>query len=321
MAQLTLSTGALPRTGRAGAILTATVLAVAVGAVVAPSSLAPASIWGMLPLVAVLAIVALGQHLVIQQRGLDLSVAGAVSVAAVIVTALPDRAADTAEVALWCAVAIAAACAIGVLNGALVVLLNVPSLIATIGVNSLFTGAAIWLAGGVPRQGPRPLVALGRAEWLSLPVIPILALIVVVLTALAMSRMVIGRNMTAVAVNPAAARLLGLPVRALRLLAYAAAGAFYGIAGVLLAAHLATPSVLCGLPYVLASVAAVVVAGNSVAGGAPASVGATAIGALFLTYLGQLVLSVGMPVSAQAITQAAIVLISAVIAARSGGRA
>ena len=56
MAQLTLSTGALPRTGRAGAILTATVLAVAVGAVVAPSSLAPASIWGMLPLVAVLAI-------------------------------------------------------------------------------------------------------------------------------------------------------------------------------------------------------------------------------------------------------------------------
>ncbi|MGI3168509.1 ABC transporter permease [Pseudooceanicola sp. C21-150M6] len=315
-----MSRGALPGFGRVGAILTATALAFAVGAVVAPSSLSSASIWGMLPLVAVLSIVALGQHLVIQQRGLDLSVAGAVSVAAVIVTAMPDRAAGAGDVVLWSAMAIGGACAIGLLNGVLVVLLNVPALIATIGVNSLFTGVAIWLAGGVPRQGPRPLVALGRAEVLSLPVIPILALIIVAVTALAMSRMVIGRNLTAVAVNPATARLLGLPVRSLRLAAYATAGAFYGIAGVLLAAHLATPSVLSGLPYVLASVAAVVVAGNSVAGGAPASVVATAIGALFLTYLGQLVLSVGMPVSAQAITQAAIVLISAVIAARAGGR-
>lgn len=307
----------LPSFGRAGAVLAATLLTMAIGGIVAPSSVSAAALLGMLPLAAVLTIAALGQHLVIQQRGLDLSVAGAMSVAAVIVTAFPDRAAESGEVVAFALLAVAAATAIGLLNGALIARLNVPALIATIGVNSLTMGIAIWLAGGVPRQGPRPLVELGRADLLGLPVVPLLVLLLVVAAAFIMARSVVGRNLTATAVNPATGRLLGLPVSALRLGAYAAAGACYGVAGVLLAAHLATPTVLCGLPYVLSSVAAVVVGGNSIAGGAPASVIATATGALFLTYLGQLVLSIGMPVSAQAITQAIIVMASAVIAARA----
>jgi ribose/xylose/arabinose/galactoside ABC-type transport system permease subunit len=273
----------------------------------------------MLPLAAILAVAALGQHLVIQQRGLDLSVAGAMSLAAVIVTAFPDRAAGAGETFVFALAAIAAAGLVGLLNGLLVTLLNVPALIATIGTNSLVVGVTIWLAGGAPRQGPRPLVEFGRADLLGMPVVPLIAAVIVAGAAFVMARAVLGRNLTAVAVNPATARLLGIRVNALRVGAYAAAGFTYGVAGVLLAAHLATPSVLCGLPYVLASVASVVLGGNSIAGGARASVIATATGALFLTYLGQLVLSVGMPVSAQSISQAIIVLASAVIATR--GRA
>jgi ribose transport system permease protein len=91
---------------------------------------------------------------------------------------------------------------------------------------------------------------------------------------------------------------------------YMLAGFCYAAAGVLLAAYVLSPTVFSGLPYLLATVAAVVVGGNSIGGGQRGSVVSTVIGALFLTYLGQLVLAVGFGTSAQNIVQAVIIIAS-----------
>src|SRR5918912_1294495 len=71
-------------------VLVATVLLFAVSALAAPSSTSPTALRGMLPIAAVLAVAGLGQMLVIQQGGIDLSVAGVISMTVVAVTHIPD---------------------------------------------------------------------------------------------------------------------------------------------------------------------------------------------------------------------------------------
>ena len=68
----------------------ATILLFIVSALLDPASVSSTSFSGMLPVAAVLAIAGLGQMLVVQQGGIDLSVAGGISLALVIVTHIPD---------------------------------------------------------------------------------------------------------------------------------------------------------------------------------------------------------------------------------------
>ncbi len=113
------------------------------------------------------------------------------------------------------------------------------------------------------------------------------------------NRTVLGRRFVAVGVNPMAAHAVAISVDLYRIGTYLMAGLLYAGAGVLLAGYLSIPTVFCGTPYLLASVAAVVIGGNSIAGGGRGSVVATVVGAFFLTYLDQLVLAAGFETSMQ----------------------
>src|SRR5271154_1610702 len=100
--------------------LIATALLVLIGGIAAPSTVNSAAILSTLPYFAILAVASIGQHLVIQQRGLDLSTAGIMSFAAVIVTKLPDGSTDLATVLFYVIVALAVGAAIGAVTGAIV---------------------------------------------------------------------------------------------------------------------------------------------------------------------------------------------------------
>ena len=120
----------------------------------------------------------------------------------------------------------------------------------------------------------------------------------------------VGRRFIATSVNPDAALTVGIRLDRYRVATYAVAGFCYAAAGVLLAGYVLSPTVFSGMPYLLATVAAVVVGGNPIGGGLRGSVAATIVGALLLTYLGQLVVSVGFATSAQNIVQAIIIIAS-----------
>jgi ribose transport system ATP-binding protein len=135
-----------------------------------------------------------------------------------------------------------------------------------------------------------------------------IALVVVAIAIFVIGRTTIGRRFVAISVSPAAAHAVGLPVGRYQIATYMVAGLCYAIAGVMLAGFLSVPSIFCGNPYILATVAAVVVGGNSVAGGSRGSIFATVVGAFFLTFLSQLVLSAGLERSVQNIVQALIVI-------------
>jgi len=131
-------------------VLVSTVVLFIISAVVAPTSVSPGPLGSMIPFAAILAIVGLGQMLVIQQAGIDLSVPGSVSLAAVIVSALPEIEDDRLLSAVILALVVAIA--IGVLNGFLVGFLKLNPIIATLGTNSLLFGFVMLITQGIPRM-------------------------------------------------------------------------------------------------------------------------------------------------------------------------
>jgi ribose transport system ATP-binding protein len=291
-----------------GRAVAATLLLFLIGAVIAPSTVSPSSILSLLPFVAFLSVAAIGQHLVIQQRGLDISIAAIMSFAAVIVTKLPGSGASSAEVLGYVALALIMGLVAGALNGTIITLLKVPSLVTTIGVNSVIFGITLMVSGSVPSQAAPQFAQFIIGLTLGVPNSIWIALLVAAITLFIIERTSIGRKFIATSVSPRAAHAVAIPVERYKIATYMAAGLCYAIAGVLLAGFLSVPSIFSGNPYILASVASVVVGGNSVAGGARGSIFATIIGAIFLTFLGQLVLSAGMERSMQNVVEAIIVI-------------
>ena len=171
-------------------------------------------------------------------------------------------------------------------------------------------GATMYVSSGFAQQVPPPLNAFGLARALGIPLNVYVMVLFAAVVAFVLTRTAIGRRFIATSVNPGAATAVAIRLEYYRVATYALAGFCYAAAGVLLASYVLSPTVDAGLPYMLASIAAVVVGGNSIGGGQRGSVIATVFGALFLTYLGQLVLSMGFGTSTQNIVQALIIVAS-----------
>ena len=147
----------------------ATALFVLIGGIAAPSTVNSAAILSTLPYFAMLAVASIGQHLVIQQRGLDLSIAGIMSFCAVLVTKLPDGSTDLGIVLFYVASALAVGAAIGAVTGLIVTLLQVPPLVTTIGVNAILFGLTYFVSTGASVQSPPMMVNFFVARFLYVP--------------------------------------------------------------------------------------------------------------------------------------------------------
>jgi ribose transport system permease protein len=290
-----------------GAVWPATALLFILSPVVAPGSLGASAMLSMLPFAAVLALVAMGQALVVQQRGLDLSVAGSISLAAVLVTKVANQ--DDSKVPLALLVALLAVAVGGALSGLAVTKLGITPIVATLGVNALMLGAVESYSGGFPTGAAESLNTLALGRTLGLPNTLIVAIIVLSLMGVAASRTLLGRRLAQVGTSPTALRLVGGRPALLVVSAYVLAGLFYGCAGIILAAYTQTPGIFVGDSYLLPSVAAVVLAGNSLTGG-QLKVAAIGLSALFLTQLDQLVLSLGAPNSVQLLIQSGVLVVA-----------
>ena len=273
-------------------VLIGTVILYIASAFLAPTSVSKVAQMGMLPFAACLAIVGLGQTLVIQQGGIDLSVAGAVSLTVVIVTWGPDRNDDRLLPAV--AAAFGAAIITGLINGFLVTKTKLNSIVATLGVNALLYGVMMGLSGGSPRRTTDRLSHFANDKVFGLPRSIYFGIFFTILVTIILKRTVVGRRFEAVGANPRAAYATGLKVGRYQIGAYVAAQILYCSAGVILGGVISQPTAYQGDDYVLPSVAIVVLGGTSLLGGRgfPA---ASALAALFLKQLDMFVLSLGVP--------------------------
>lgn len=273
-------------------VLAGVIILYVASALLAPTSVSRVAQFGMLPFAACLAIVGLGQTLVIQQGGIDLSVAGAVSLTVVIVTWGPDRHDDRLIPAILAA--FAAAIITGFMNGLLITKTKLNSIVATLGVNALLYGFMMALSGGSPRRTTDRLAHFTNDKILGLPHSIYIGIICTIVVTILLKRTVFGRRFEAVGANPRAALATGLKVERYQVGGYVGAQILYCIAGIVLGGVISQPTAYQGDDYVLPSVAIVVLGGTSLLGGRgfPA---ASALAALFLKQLDMFVLSLGVP--------------------------
>jgi ribose transport system permease protein len=267
----------------------------------APSSVSYGALSGSLPFAAILAIVGLGQMLVVQQGGFDLSIAGGVSLAVVLSTHYP--AGD--DTLLFPAMLISMGCGIaaGVVNGFLVGFLRLNAVVATIGVNALLYGGVFAVSGGVPKFTTNLLARVAGGDIFGIANAVYVGIVILLLVAFVMKKTVIGRRFEAIGANPLVAATIGLRVRLHQMMAYVLAQLLYCIAGFLIAGLTQQPTAFQGDSLLLPSVAVVVLGGTSLLGGRGFPV-STVVAAFFLNQLSQFALAIGVPYSAQTIIQA-----------------
>lgn len=283
-------------------VLAATIVLFVLSVLVASTSVSKGTLLTMLPYAAVLAIAALGQTLVIQQGGIDLSVPGAMSLAVVVTTHYPDS--DDSKLLPAIAIAFGIAVAAGVINGLLIGVLGLNPIVATLGTNALLYGLVLGISGGTPRTTTDRLAHIAGGLTLGIPNSVYFAVAAVVIVTVLVKLTASGRRFEGVGANPLAALTAGLRVRQQRASAYVWAQILYCLAAILLGGILTQPSAFQGDAYLLPSVAAVVLGGTSLLGGRGNLV-ATAIAALFISQLEQFVLALGVTFAVRTLVVAA----------------
>jgi len=274
------------------------------------------AIVSMLPFAALTAVVAVGQTLVIQQGGLDLSVAGAVTLGAVFAAKLGSGSGMDPVVAAIIAVVVTSL--FGVLSGVVVAFLDLPPLVVTIASNALMIGMVQAVSGGFSSHAPNQLSDFALSRWLGLPVLAFGALAVVLIAQGVLKLTRVGRRFELVGENRRAAEYIGVSPKAYIISAYWLSALLAAAAGVMLAGLLRIPTLTAGDAYLLPSIAAVVLGGTALTGGRGSIVG-TALGALFLAQLSQLVQTFTQSTAVQNIVQALIIGVGIVAQLQLGG--
>jgi ribose transport system permease protein len=259
----------------------------------------------MLPFAGILAVAAIGQTLVIQQGGLDLSVPGIFSMGAVLIVTIPGG--NEGDLIPALIIVGLVGLAGGLLNGIAVTRFGITPLVATLGSNAIFIGVVLQATGGsIAFKATKNWQTFTADKVLGIPILAVLAVVLTVLVALFISRTIWGRRFVLVGSSPLAARAAGLSVERYQLGAYAGAGLAYALAGALLSGYLQSPPLLPGNEYLLPTIAAVVLGGTALGGGRGSVIG-TAVGVLFLSQLEQVISALGAKTSVEYLIQGAIV--------------
>jgi ribose transport system permease protein len=252
-------------------------------------------------------VIALGLTAVIIEGAFDLSVGSTLALGAVIAVDVGNH-----GVVLGIVAVLALGVAVGLLNGLLVTVLQINSLIATIATLTALQGVGLLVTHSAPVEGTHIQLAIDFITpvfWIITPEM-LIFLGSLVFLALFLARTTIGRDFYAVGGNPAAARAAGIRVNRRTLQAFVVCAVFAAIAGWMTATQLnaANPGEQGGGTVALAGITAVVIGGASLRGGAGTAVG-TALGAMLLAWIAVVFAAEGLSATYEDVTYGAILLL------------
>jgi ribose transport system permease protein len=233
--------------------------------------------------VSIVAIVAMGQTLVILTAGIDLSVGSVAGLGGVLGTMAMAKAGFPMVPGIC--IGILTGAAIGIVNGLLITQMRLPPFIATLGMLGVARGLTFIVGGENAVYGlPDSFRLFGEGQIGPVP-LPILYVIVIAVAIyLILSRTRLGRYAYAIGSNEQAARISGIPINRYKLAVYVISGALAGFGGMIAASlvHSGQPNYGVGLE--LNAIAACVIGGASLFGGV-GTVGGTLIGALLMAVI------------------------------------
>ncbi|MBE3559891.1 MAG: ABC transporter permease [Ktedonobacteraceae bacterium] len=268
----------------------------ALGGILRPGFASYSLAVNILRLAAFLGIIAAGQTLVIISggEGIDLSVGAVVTLGAILVYRIADGNNELLLLALVIALAVGAG--IGLLNGIGITFLRIPPLVMTLGMTGVVQGLILAVTQGNLRGNVTPvMVSLVSSPLIfGMPGVVFLWILLGLLMWLVLERTAYGKHLFAVGVNRTTARLSGVRVPGLLIATYTLSGLLAALGGFVLLGYTQRVFLNLGAAYTLPSVAAVVVGGTLLAGGAGSYLG-TMAGALVLTLLTSLLTTLQMP--------------------------
>jgi ribose transport system permease protein len=265
---------------------------------IAPATLTRTSFTAVMPLTSFLALAALGQMLVVMTGGIDLSIPGVMTLAALMTVGISGNLDERLPFAIG--IALGVCLLLGLITGTLVGVLKLNPLIVTLAMGQIIYGGTLAYANNVPNEASVPP---GFAAWITAPLwglnnVVWMVMLISIGLVLIFRYTEFGRKFQSVGANPHAAWILGLRVNGYVILAYMTAYLLYGLNGILLAGFLRSPSLVLGAPYLLGPIAAVVIAGASLTGGLANAI-STWGAAFFLVLLSQMLRVLGLPTALQ----------------------
>jgi ribose transport system permease protein len=280
--------------------------------IIAPSTLSSTSWSSILPFGSVVAIVALGQMLVIMMGGIDLSMAASISLLANVLVGVSKGSNDKLVEAI--VIVFIVATVIGLVNGLLVAALDLNPLIVTLSTSLMLLGITAQYRVGIANSSAVPddlsnfvlakVIGVSKTFWF------VVALTLVIGVVLRSST--VGRRFQAVGANRRAAWMAGIRVRLYVVGAYIGAAFAAALAAIFVGGIVVSPGVNPGVPYLLGPVAAVVLGGAALSGGL-ASPTSTWLAAFFVTLLNQMLKVRGLTNASQYVVFGAAIVVGMLI--------
>lgn len=229
----------------------------------------------------ILAIIAVGETIVILTGGIELSVGSVVAFTSLSSAYMIVELGFPIPIGILLSLIFSGI--IGLLNGVVISYGRVPAFITTLGMMSIARGVALALKGGQPISGiPARYEYLATCEICgTIPIFIVYTVVIYAVGYLFLIRTKSGRYVYAIGGNRDAARLSGIKVKVYETLAYVICGLLAGLGGILLTARLDYATPIAGMGYELDVIAATVIGGTSLAGG-EGNIFGTLLGALMM---------------------------------------
>jgi rhamnose transport system permease protein len=245
--------------------------------------LSATSIQNLLSGAAIIGLLAIGETIVVITRNVDLSIGSVLGISAYAVGVFYKHH-PQAPMAVVFLIALGLGVTCGLVNGAIVTIARVPSLVVTLGTLYIIRGIdGAWAGGNQVNASmlPESFNKIGYGTVAGIPYLGIIAIVAVAIATYAMRTFRTARDFYAIGSDPDAARLAGIPVGSRVFLAFVLSGGIAGLAGAFWLSYYGSVDAIAGVGYEFQVIAAVVVGGVAIFGGSGSVLGA-ALGALLL---------------------------------------
>jgi len=274
----------------------------------------PTNLLNIVRQTAIIAVMAVAMTFVIAAAEIDLSIGSLAGLASVVTALAILQYGILAGIVAGLLVGLI----VGSLNGFLVTRVGIPSFLVTLGMLSAAQGAAMWISATAPIPIANDVYnnILGSGEVGPIPSLIIWPLVFLVVGNVVLRKTAYGRQVLATGGNAMAARFSGVKTRRIKFLVFLVSGTVAALAGMLYAGHLQSGRFEWGQGDELSVIAAVILGGTSLFGGAGTVIGSV-FGALLIGLINNGLVLMGLDVSQQLIIRGLIIILAVALGRRS----